>query len=428
MTTSRSSNSVDRGRSRPFAHALAAFATLALAACGGGEGGGSGEFAGTMRDSAGIAIVDNPSEGLWTDADRWTLAEELRIGTNEGDPVYQFAAISGIAALPDGRIAILDGQDQEFRIFSAEGEHLRTIGRAGSGPGEFGMGAGPILVAAGDTLLIPDLMNQRINRYAPDGEPLGSVPMIWQSGGMPMSWLDRSDGGVVTQLRPFALPGSDTPASGNDVLELRGPDGMVHDTLMTFESGRTVDFSRGAEVTLFAPEPVWTLAGDRLVFGISDDFRLRVYREDGTLERIFTMPFTVRAVTEQDQAALIAVMVAVWEDFGLPPQAVEMARQTIHFAESYPAFSQIRGGPEGTIWVQDVMGISEMKAGDLENFAQSPVGSPVWRVFDSEGVLLGEVRMPDRFQPLRFDGDRIFGVQRDEYDVQYAVALRLNRF
>lgn len=417
-------------RVRPGAFALLLVALAAFAQSGCGDSGGtrgSGEWAGTMRDSAGIAIVENTVEGIWTEDERWTLVEELRIGTNEGEPEYQFAAISGIAALPDGRIAILDGQAQEFRLFSPEGDHLRTIGRAGSGPGEFAMGAGPVLVSAGDTLLIPDLMNQRLNRYAPDGGPLGSVPMTFEGSGLPMAWLDRPDGGVITQVRPFALPGSSARTSPNDVLVLRGADGLVRDTLMSFESGRTIDFSAGGEATIFSPEPVWAVSGDRIVFGVSDDFRLSIYREDGTIERILTMPFTVREVTEDDQAIFMQVMVAAWEDFGLPAQAIEVARQAINFAETYPALSQIRGGPDGTIWVQDVATLGDLAEGDLANFAQSPVGSPVWRVFDSEGVLLGEVRMPDRFQPLRFDGDRIFGVQRDEYDVQYAVVLSVNR-
>jgi hypothetical protein len=430
MSTSRPSRSARRFRPAALALPIAGLAAVALSGCADSGGDpGSGGWAGTTRDSAGITIVENTSEGIWTDADRWTLTEELRIGTNEGEPEYQFAAISGIAGLPDGRIAVLDGQAQEFRIFSPDGEHLRTIGRPGSGPGEFGMGAGPVLVAGGDTLLIPDLMNQRLNRYAPDGEPLGSVPMTMGSG-MPMLWVDRPAGDVVTQLRPFALPGSDVPTSGNDVLVVRGPDGRIRDTLMTFESGGTLELSRGGgsmEATMFAPEPVWALSGDRIVFGVNDDFRLSVYREDGTVERIFTMPFTAREVTEADQQVFMSLMEALWEDFGLPPEAIEIASQSIHFAEMYPAFARIQGGPDATIWVQELRPLAEMAPGDLSAVAQGTPGSSTWRVFDRDGVFLGELRTPDRFQPFRFDGDRILGVQRDEYDVQYAVVLRVSR-
>jgi len=406
----------------------AAIALFAFAACG-GSGGPGGDWAGTRRDSAGIAIVENPAEGIWTDADRWTYVEELRIGTMEGDAAYQFGAINGIAGLPDGRIAVLDAQAQEFRVFSAAGEHLRTIGRPGSGPGEFGLGAGPVLVASGDTLLIPDLMNQRLNRYAPDGEPLESVPVAFESAGIPMAWRDRPDGGVVTQLRPFGFSGSRVDLSPNDALVLRGPDGAIRDTLMTFDSGGTIKSGSGGlpEVELFAAEPLWALSGDRIVFAINDDYRLSIYAEDGTLERIFSMPFTVREVTESDRQVMTDAITGAWKSIGLDAEQMAVARQLIHYGETFPALAQIHGGPDGTIWVQEMMSLSELDPEDIAQFAQSPIGSPVWRVFDAEGVLLGEIRMPDRFQPLRFDGDRIYGVQKDDLDVQYVVVLRLNR-
>ena len=55
-------------------------------------------WTGTVSDSAGVTIISNPAEGIWTETDEWTVEEELRIGVREGDPEYQFAeiAIGGI--------------------------------------------------------------------------------------------------------------------------------------------------------------------------------------------------------------------------------------------------------------------------------------------------------------------------------------------
>jgi hypothetical protein len=52
-------------------------------------------------------------------------------------------------------------------------------------------------------------------------------------------------------------------------------------------------------------------------------------------------------------------------------------------------------------------------------------GSPDWSVFDREGRYLGVVRMPDRFKPMVFRGDEIYGVWRDDLDVQYVLRLRI---
>ena len=44
-------------------------------------------------------------------------------------------------------------------------------------------------------------------------------------------------------------------------------------------------------------------------------------------------------------------------------------------------------------------------------------------MFDNEGRFLGVVSMPRRFQPVLFVDDKIYGIQRDELDVQYVVRL-----
>ena len=53
------------------------------------------------------------------------------------------------------------------------------------------------------------------------------------------------------------------------------------------------------------------------------------------------------------------------------------------------------------------------------------IGAPDWDVFDSDGRFMGVVTMPNRFAPRAFVGHRIYGVWRDELDVQYVVRLRI---
>jgi hypothetical protein len=52
-------------------------------------------------------------------------------------------------------------------------------------------------------------------------------------------------------------------------------------------------------------------------------------------------------------------------------------------------------------------------------------GSDEWDVFDSEGRYLGIVTMPDRFSPFSLVGDRLYGVWRDEFEVQYVRVFRI---
>lgn len=78
------------------------------------------------------------------------------IGIESGDGNYVLGLVADVDLLPDGRIAVLDSQSSCVRIYSPECEFLTTLGRRGSGPGEF---LSPVAVAcfpAGDESQEPD--------------------------------------------------------------------------------------------------------------------------------------------------------------------------------------------------------------------------------------------------------------------------------
>jgi hypothetical protein len=98
-----------------------------------------------------------------------------------------------------------------------------------------------------------------------------------------------------------------------------------------------------------------------------------------------------------------------------------------HFADYFPAFNIIVGsGPNGTIWVQHIQPLSELSEGALAAITgRGGFGGPDWDVFDAQGRFLGVVTMPRDFTPKLFRGDKIYGVWRDELDVQYVLRLRI---
>jgi hypothetical protein len=404
----------------------AALAVSALVACGGGAGGG--RWTGTIKDSAGVKVVTNPAEGMWGPGEGWQLKEELRIGALEGKPEYQFGQITGVAVLSDGRIVVLDGQARELKLFSHTGTYERTIGEPGGGPGELGSGVSAVLVAPGDTILVSDLGNQRANLYLPDGTFVRSFPLNFAHG-IPTRWESSSDGRIITQIRHLAFPGSTAPPDTMDAIMVRNLDGSAGDTLMQVPSGKTIGFSGNLpEWNLFSPEPVWALHGDRILYAVNDQYRIGVYQAGGALERVIVKPFSRDAVTEEDQQAIKDVFRAQLEAApGVTPSLMPVLMSRLHFAAFYPAFAQVLGGPGGTILVQQIQAISTLTPEEREafNIQAGDIGSRQWDVFDTEGRLLGTVTMPPRFQPARFRDDAIYGVQRDELDVQYVVRLRI---
>ena len=203
---------------------------LILCACS-----GDGQWMGTVRDSAGVAIVENTLESIWSVSDQWTLEEEVRIGAVEGDPDYQFGAIGFIAVDSRDRMFVMDAMARHIKVFSSDGRYEQTIGRPGSGPGELGQQAIQLFMGPGDTLVVPDMANQRVNRYAPDGTSLGSFRLEFEKG-IPMAINATRSGVIVEQVRPLALPDLPVRDSMDAIIRLTS-DGTVVDTLKKFHSG-----------------------------------------------------------------------------------------------------------------------------------------------------------------------------------------------
>ncbi|MEN8144455.1 MAG: 6-bladed beta-propeller [Gemmatimonadota bacterium] len=400
---------------------------LALAGCGGADAEAGAVWAGTIEDSAGVSMVTSSADGFWTDETRWQIEDVLRIGEAEGDPDYQFGLISGIAELSDGRIMVLDQQAQNVRIFSPAGVIEQTAGKAGSGPGEFGQGAAWLNVTRGDTVFVLDQGNQRVSRLLGDGSFDGSFPIDFQTSGFPVRVEARPSGSLIAQFRVIQFPGQDRE-SGDAILELAG-DGTVLDTTRTMESGGTFKMKDGRpEFLLFAAEPSWSLMGeDELVFATNDRYRLETYGPDGALRRVISRPSDEVPVTDEDRNAFMEGMEKAWARFGMPDAQIEQLKSQMNFADVFPVFNQFRAGPSGSVWVQRLMTPTELVAleGEINLQGGGNLGGPDWDVFDSEGRLMGQVMMPDKYRLVSFTGDKILGVWRDEFDVQYVRILRV---
>jgi hypothetical protein len=403
----------------------AALAAVAVTACASGDG----EWRGSVSDSAGITLVANTDDGIWTASEQWRVEEDLRIGSAEGDADYQFGQIGarGIAVGSDGRIYVLDAQAQHVRVFSPEGVYQSTIGRPGGGPGEIGAGANFLMMGPADTLVVVDLGNQRINRYLPDGAAAGSFLLSIEQQGLPLNFASTSSGVLARQSRPLALPGR--PAADSlDAVVAFTCDGSVTDTLIKFPSGGTLSLGGGTpELNLFAAEPVWDLAaGRQVLYGMNDDYWIGLYAAGGRLTRVITKPFETTPVGERDQQAVMGFLERAWTDAGVPPQALAQLRGIVHFGESYPAFARIAAGPGESVWVQHFQSVSALSDDEYESYNPlEDTGAPDWDVFDADGRFLGIVTMPTRFQPRHFVGNSIYGVWRDELDVQHVMRLRV---
>lgn len=381
-------------------------------------------WGGTITDSAGVAVVANPAEGVWAPGDAWRVEEVLSIGSVEGDIVYQFGQIAGVDVDADGNLYVADTQAQDVRVFDPEGNHLRTLGGPGSGPGEMGLGVTGVFVV-GDRILVPDLGNQRIDLFSLDGTSLGSQRLDLASGGVPLRWDAYTGGRLIVQKRAINT-GDSTVAPRGDPLVTVTEEGVPPDTVAVLPPGQSFQLSSARpQVRIFEPEPVWDASPDgRILTAINSGWRLEVWGADGSLERIVTRPFERKPVSDRDKRVIMDAIRELARQQGAPPEAMEALSQIYQIGDHFPAFASLALGPQGSLWVQRVRSGDEL-AGEDETFDVQDIGSTEWGVFDAEGRYLGTVTFPGRYQPIRAIGDLFYGVARDELDVQSLKVYRV---
>jgi hypothetical protein len=276
----------------------------------------------------------------------------------------------------------------------------------------------------GDTLLVQDNRAFRFNLYAPDGSSAGSFRMQLEER-RPEQFRATASGAIAEQFEPRVSrseTGLENPRGG--ILRL-ATDGTVIDTFLTFPSvtprgpdGRPL---RGGQY--YTPKMTWDLTDSaELVCGRNDEYRITVY-SNRQLERIITRPFESRPIADSEKEAIRESFYARWAAAGLRKERVDRMWSSSHIADFYPAFNELAVGPMGTIWAQHVQRVSDLT--DEEDFGPDKLGARDWDVFEAEGRFLGVVTLPQRFTPTVFRADKIYGVWRDEFDVQYVVRLRI---
>lgn len=397
---------------------------LSLAACG--DGGPDSGWAGTVTDSAGVQLVTNPTSGTWAAGEGWTVEEELSIGGMAGGLVYQFGQVTGVTVDEGDTLYVVDQQAREVRVFAPDGTWLRTIGKPGSGPGEFGLGVGGVFLTGGE-VRVPDIQNQRVSRFAPDGGYLGEFRLHFERG-IPWRWDGPVDGRLLSQLRVLT-PDAASEASAGDPVVAWADDGTMADTLIVLPPGQGVTFAGGMpQFHFFEPEPMWDAGSDgRLVSGLNHELRLEVRDPDGALRRVISLPRERQPVTERDRRVFLDGLREAMGGQGVPPEAVGMMLDRATFAEHYPAYASLMAGPEGTVWVQRFRTGADIAEDEEATFDIQDMGSNEWDVFDAEGRYLGLLAFPARVQPLLAQGERIYGVARDELDVQSLKVYRIIR-
>ena len=114
----------------------------------------------------------DPAPDAHTDA----RVDTLRIDASQVDTLATFDDATVLHRDPRGRLYVLDPERHRLYVLNAAGDRQRTIGGSGSRAGQFSRPAG-IDPTNGQTLLVADTGNGRIQRLDADGRPLELLPV-----------------------------------------------------------------------------------------------------------------------------------------------------------------------------------------------------------------------------------------------------------
>lgn len=379
---------------------------LSFAACAGEE---KDAWQGTVQTRPdGVVVVRNPAQGAWAEGEAWTVEEDLRIGTSQGEGPTRFGGIAAVEADSAGRIWVLDRQAKELRRFDARGRYAGTVGREGEGPGEFRDPIG-LAWAPDGTIWVADPGARRYTVFDANGIFVDEHPRDGAGNSVPWRGGFAPDG-LLYELAWVAPAGAepgqvllrfDAAVEPLDTIRLATRPG---EPFLLHEGGErvsaSVPFAPGQLMELDPRGFLWT--------GINDRYRLAQLRLGGDTVRIVEREAAAVPVSAAERDRAVAALQWFKDQGGQVDAGRIPARK--------PAYEQLIPDGAGGVWVRPALPAGEAGA--------------AFDVFGADGRYGGRVRLPggmDAYPAPVIRGDALYGVVRDSLNVQHVVRARIRR-
>lgn len=359
----------------------------------------------------------------------WT--EQLRIGSVD-DPETGFSRINGVEVAPSGEVYVLDGMANEVRVFDAAGRRLRTVGRAGEGPGEF-RGAFTMGMLH-DTLWVQDVRNSRISWFDAEGNLLFESRAVLSAlvdVGVQPSYVGvrpgdpRPDGTIGGAIMIAALPNAPTLPDS-----LLVPDVRFDRTGAILDTAGWYWYRRQSRVVSL-PDRAFSLRTDvlkppiRMPAGGGDTVDVRWHGLEG--ERRGTLDVVRRGpdgdtVFHRRLAYSPEPVPRTWTDSVVTHYADLMAsgsdrpvvergiRDALDVPLLFSPVTDHRMGSDGTVWLR-----RRSRAAD----------HAAWILITAAGAVRGELRLPASAAVHWSDAASAWISITDEYDVPWLLRLSL---
>ena len=354
------------------------------------------------------------------------------------------AVVRDLEVLSDGSVWVLNSSAPYFVGFGPEGESLGAHGRAGRGPDEFAMPAAFVAGGWNGEAWVLDLVRHAMIRISRPDADWTEIPLRWEAlppgtvrTGMSMLTtavrtarlgreiiVPRSSGSMADGVLPFRLS-----LLRADLVAFDPEAGAVRDLVAL---GDALDDPSGDFIRSDGGFPLWyrlwASCGENLV-RVYDRVRNQLRGFDGSGAELPPIdlppvPFTevsprqfaaaVFALRQAELTGDVSTRLTAEDSLRLLDQMAQRVQGEPHELGSYlPRYVDFRCSEDGTMWLNPL----DLDAGGLS-------GGAWWLRIAADGTTQG-VRLPDRFDALRYASSRIRGVYRDEFNHPSVASISL---
>ncbi len=338
------------------------------------------QWKGTIDIEDGVTVVKNPMEPIYKEP-VLELQEDLTVKGSEEVEEQMFQSISTLGIDEEGNFYVLDEQAGNIKVFDYKGNFLKTIGRKGQGPGEFGMPIS-LVITPKKNLVVNDMGQRKILFFDKEGNYLKQFsiadkflffgPMVTSTGDLIASHTIPQDS-PVTVLKKF-----------NQELE----------PILTFTS---IPVDKPPAVNIFVARSLsslrWALTdNDEIIWGDikNPKYELYVHNQEGTLIKKITRNYDPLPIAAEDKEKLMEAT------FGQSPMRDQW---DVQFPDNYPPYMGFSFDDKGHILVRRYEKQENEQGGLVD-------------IFDSEGLYMAQVRL--KMNPLIFKTGHMYTIEEDE--------------
>jgi hypothetical protein len=332
------------------------------------------------------------------------------------DPHGEFPSGIEVVRLAGGQIVV--AARNELRWFDRAGRWIRSVGRLGSGPGEFRQIN--LLAHFRDSVLVYDLALRRASVFDSAGK-YGRGTTIVDADTLgetfPVGILE--DGRLL--LGTYHPP---APVNGlrRDPVTLRvgSPTGTVQSVIGRFPYLDQIIVSGPTGVSMgrvvFGRLAYWGTWDGLVLVAANERFSFDWYRADGKLERSVRRRWTPVPVTTADVTAQIEEWLSGF------PAGMEARKAQARSSwsadprpEVKPPYGPVLVSAAGEVWIQEYGEPGQRRR------------PAVYSVFGRAGQWLSQVTIPAGVEPKAIGTDEILATWRDPDDVTHVRVYRLRR-